>query len=367
MARTFTGHYLDGRTAARRRAAVTVAAGVVHASLDDGTSVSWPLAEVRQTQGAYAGEPVRLERGGPAPEALVVDDPTFLTALRAAAPARRRFHDPRRRPARRWLTALAALAILVVGAGLYFRGIPVMASVMAAALPLSWEERLGQTVVGHLAPPERRCADPERLAALTTIVERLMAAAPGTPYRIRLTVLDHPAVNALAAPGGHVIVLRGLLERTRTPEELAGVLAHEIQHVVRRHTTRALFAHVSMGVLVAAVAGDLSGLAVFGLEGARVLGSLRYSREAEEEADARGLGMLLAAGVDPRGMLDFFETLRRREGQVPEVLRYLSSHPATEDRVAALRRLAAAGGSPPPTPLLPGRDWADISRLCGRR
>src|SRR2546422_11543762 len=72
-------------------------------------------------------------------------------------------------------------------------------------------------------------------ATVDAIVARLVVRAPDT-YRIRVTIVDHPAVNAFAAPGGHIVVLRGLLERTRTPEELAGVLAHEIQHVYHRRS-----------------------------------------------------------------------------------------------------------------------------------
>ena len=91
-------------------------------------------------------------------------------------------------------------------------------------------------------------------------------------------------VNAFAGSGGLIVVFRGLLERADTPEELAGVLAHEIQHVLHRDTTRAIFREASTGILVAALAGDVSAAAAFGVQAARVLGDLRYSREAEQEA-----------------------------------------------------------------------------------
>ncbi|MBI3026343.1 MAG: M48 family metallopeptidase, partial [Candidatus Tectomicrobia bacterium] len=174
-----------------------------------------------------------------------------------------------------------------------------------------------------------------------------------------------PTVNALAAPGGFIVVFRGLLERTRTAEELAGVLAHEVEHVLQRHATKALVQHVSTGLLFTAVTGDVSGVMAYGLESARVLGALRYSRAAEEEADAEGLQLLLAARVDPAGMIAFFEGMESQRAAAPAVLKYLSTHPATGDRLARLRQLARGGGQRPPVRLLEGYEWADIRRICG--
>ena len=93
---------------------------------------------------------------------------------------------------------------------------------------------------------------------------------------------------------------------------MAGVLAHEIQHVAQRHATRALVRQASTGLLLAAMTGDASGVFVYGVEAARTLGTLRYSRQAEEEADLEGLRLLVAAGIEPAGMVTFFESLRRK-------------------------------------------------------
>ncbi len=364
MRTAFTAHYLDGRTAARRRASIRVTATGLDIVLESGASLRWPFPEVRQTQGFYAGEQVRLERGSPLPEILLVEEPEFLGVLHAAAPGLGRgFHDPRRRRAGVQLTVLAAIAVVGIGAALYVWGIPAAAGVLAGSVPVSWEERLGQAVVAHLARPEDRCIDTEREAAIGAIVGRLLAPLPRQPYTFRVTVLNNRAVNALAAPGGQIVLLRGLVERTRTPEELAGVLAHEIQHVLRRHATQMLLQHASTGLILAAVAGDVSGIMAFGLESARVLGALQYSRRNETEADVEGLRLLLAAGIDPEGMIAFFETLRAEERRLPAPPRYLLSHPPAEDRAETLRRLAAAAPHRS-TPLLPGRDWNDVKRIC---
>jgi predicted Zn-dependent protease len=176
-------------------------------------------------------------------------------------------------------------------------------------------------------------------------------------------VVDDWTVNAFAVPGGQVVLLRGLLERSRTPEELAGVLAHELQHVLQRHATRLLLQHASTGLLVVAISGDITGAMAYGIESARVLGTLRYSRQLESEADVEGLRMLLAADVDPRGMIAFFETLRATERGAPTTTRYLASHPLAADRVETLKRLAAAHTKEFRS-LLPGRDWTDLRQVC---
>ena len=145
----------------RRAARVVIGRSGLEITLAEGGSIRWPLAEVRQTQGFYAGEEVRLEHGSELSEALLVRDLGFLSALRAAAPeAAAAFHDPGRRRYRVGLTVLAALGAVGLAIALYVWGIPALASVLATRVPVSWEVALGDAVVAELAPPGRRCVDP---------------------------------------------------------------------------------------------------------------------------------------------------------------------------------------------------------------
>jgi predicted Zn-dependent protease len=198
---------------------------------------------------------------------------------------------------------------------------------------------------------------------MDAIVARLLAAGPPSPYTMRVYVVNRPVVNAVAAPGGHVMIFHGLLERTSTPEELAGVVGHELQHVLRRHTTRAVIQDVGTGLLLMALTGDVTGPLAYGLQTARALGELRYSRRAEEEADLEGMKMLLAARVDPAEMIAFFEKIQKEEGAQPRALTYLSSHPMPAERIARLRSLAAAAKGAP-EPILPGEDWPALIKRC---
>jgi Zn-dependent protease with chaperone function len=361
--------YLDGRTAARRRATIRIARTGLEISLPEtGARLFWPYREIRQTQGTYAGEQVRLERGGELSEALLIGDLAFLSAARARAPDAAHFHDPRTRRFRVGLTFGALVTAVGLALVIYFVGIPALATMAAARVPVAWEDRLGAAIVDHLAPPPVRCEDPARQGWVDAIVARLVEQVPPPqPYSFRVTVVNRSIVNAVAAPGGHIVVFRGLLERTDSAEELAGVLAHEVEHILHRHVTRAIFQQASTGVLMAALVGDVSGVVAFGLEGARTLGDLQMSRAAEAQADREGMLLMQKAGIDPAGMVSFFEKLsdNERAGRRGEGLeRYFRSHPTTADRLAALRAMAAAGPKPEGR-LLPEADWADVKTLCG--
>jgi len=367
MQRLWHGVYLDGLSARRHPITIQLAGEALHISTSDDRSLTWPYHRIRQTQGSYDGEQVRLEYGAQPAQSIVVQDIAFLGALQEAALTRvGHVHDPRRRRLRLRLTVVSALALVPALAGLYLWGIPAVAKILTPLVPLSWEERLGDSVFEHVAPAGQRCNDSLRSAALERILGRLSAAVPGSPYHLQLTVVDQPAINAFALPGGRLVVLRGLLEAADTPEQLAGVLAHELQHVYKRHSTRAVIEQGSTGLLIAAVTGDITGALASGIEGARVLGMLRYSRLHEEEADRDGLRLLQAAGIDSAGMIAFYRTMEGKQSRRAHAPSYLSTHPDTGDRIANLVTLA--GQSPlHPVVLLSGEEWNDARSICQRR
>jgi predicted Zn-dependent protease len=363
MQREWPAHYLDGQTPVRHSATIRLMGEGIEVSTAGGWTRLWPYREMRQTQGFYPGEEVRIERGGQFPEILVVPDPSFLRSLREAAPRTRLgVGDQARRG--RWarLIAAAAAGVIALTALIYLWGIPALAALVAARVPVAWEESLGRSILHQIAPPDLVCSDPRRQRALDAILARLIAAGRPAPYTPRLLVVNRPDVNAVAVPGGTIVVFRGLLERTRTPEELAGVLAHEVEHIVHRHATQAVVQHASTGLLLVALTGDMTGPLAYGLESARALGQLQYSRQAEEEADRDGMARLLAAHISPKGMIDFFDTLAAGVRE-RATLRYLSTHPSTQERIAALRRLASEAPADQ-VPLLPDLDWSDIRAIC---
>lgn len=162
---------------------------------------------------------------------------------------------------------------------------------------------------------------------------RLTQTKP-TPYTYRFHLADEPSINAFALPAGYIVVHRGLLEAAQSAEEVAGVMAHEIEHVEQRHSLRAMVQSLGLHAVWLALTGDLgSGMAG---EGVKHLAGLHFSREQEVAADAAGHARLAAAGIDPHGMVSFFESLAKKQMAIPDLL---SSHPASIERSARLNAL----------------------------
>lgn len=363
--RSWSARYLDGVNAHPEEVTATPTAHGLEMRRADGGLVVWAYADITQTQGRYRGEHVRLERGSGPVQTLVVDDADILTAMHQVAPrAAHRFHDPRLRARRPMLVVIALVAAVALGAGIYLIAIPAAATFAAERVPVSWEEQLGEVVVGSLTESKPVCTNAEVARAVDDIVARLAATVPDNPYTFRVSVVRQDVLNAFAAPGGHIVVFSGLLRRTDRPEELAGVLAHEMSHVLKRHGTKSLFHDVSTSIFFSAIAGDASGAMRMVLDSAKTLGRLRYSRQAETEADVAGIRMLAAAHIDPRGMLSFFEKLQKREPDADRaVLAYLSTHPLTGERIATLKATDALARGPfKPLPMR--TRWKALAAAC---
>jgi len=230
------------------------------------------------------------------------------------------------------------------------------------AIPIAWEEGLGEVVVqGNSQGSE--LIDPRLVDPVKTIVDRIAAAEPGQPYTLTLHIVENPQVNAFAAPGGHIVVFTGLLEKTQRPEELAGVLAHEFQHVFRRHGLRNMVHSVKWQVLASLLVGDVGAVQQVVLGHAPQFLTLAYGRGLEEEADIEGAKLLVAAGIDPLGLVDFFKILQSNEAvSIPEVI---SSHPDTASRIHNLEDWIAENPQQDIQPL--EVDWASLKEALEER
>jgi len=124
----------------------------------------------------------------------------------------------------------------------------------------------------------------------------------------KVFVVKSSIFNAVALPGGNIVVFSGLLENAESPESLAAVLAHEMQHIKKRHVTKKIIEDSSTGLIISAVSGDVTGSMLYGAKIARTLAVLSYSRQDEEEADDEGMKMLIAANIDPEAMINFLKS-----------------------------------------------------------
>ena len=262
--------------------------------------------------------------------------------------------------------AKVAGALLLVVVFLYgaYQGFMWFLGWTATKIPVSWEVELGRSAAEDVVSKHPVCADRELRAYLDTLAARLQEGVPKAPYKFRILVLDVDQVNAFALPGGYVFVLRKLLDEADTSEQVAGVLAHELQHVLRRHGMKRLVR--SAGILLAfrILFGDAAGFAQVLSSSAASLVNLKYDRDQEREADLYGLKLLYRAGIDPRGLPTFFEKLRAQEeklGAAKALLPLISDHPLTSERIRALNAYIRRHG-------LPGniRPLPDIQHVKGR-
>lgn len=232
---------------------------------------------------------------------------------------------------------------------------------IAGKLPVSFEKSLGETVFNDIKGKSKMVEDPALKAQLDAITARLLPAIKEKRYEFKFHIIENDTINAFAIPGGHICVHTGLLKKAKRPEEIAGVLAHEIAHVTRRHSLRNMVSSVGTMVIISAVFGDYSGLA----GAAGDLLSQSYSRDFEREADAQGWQYLLDANIDPTGMTDFFKIILEEEKKAGSdmggVLEFMSTHPDTPERIATMEErwtkvpkdrkfepIAAPTAAPPP-------------------
>ena len=254
-------------------------------------------------------------------------------------------------------TGLGNLALTALTLGLW-HGWPPAAGAIARAVPADRERSIGAAAEAAVIGGKRVCDAPEGRAALDGLLAKLVAAGGlPAPAALRGRVVDDPTVNALAAPGGEIIVFRGLLDRAGSADELAGVLAREIGHVEHRHGLRGVVRAAGLFVLTGALSGGSDAAAL----GAALV-SLSYGRNFEREADAAAARTLAAAGIGTAGLQAFFARMEgERPGSSGGLWDYLGTHPADADRAAALR---AADRPATSAPALPSAEWQSVRRIC---
>ena len=232
-----------------------------------------------------------------------------------------------------WLVILAIVLLPLILILVFVWQADRIAGILASKVPIEQEVRLGEAAFTSLRPSLRLIESGRASDAVQDIGGRLAA---GSKYSYRFHVAQDASVNAFALPGGIVVVHTGLIAATDRPEELAGVLAHEIQHVEQRHSLRGAFKELGLRGLWAFVTGDV-GSTIAG-QAALELTSRKFSRDDESNADAGAFQMLIERRIDPSGMVDFFTTMSAEaKAEIPE---FLSTHPASLERRRALRERA---------------------------
>ena len=176
------------------------------------------------------------------------------------------------------------------------------------------------------------------MAQLTAFAAPLTREIPTNRVQFQFHILADPDANAFALPGGHVVVTTGLLKLADRPEELLGVLAHEMAHVTQRHALRHEISGLGPIYLVRILTGGRNRALEALAFPSELLAYESFSQEYEREADAVGWNYLVAAHVNPHGMIDLFRKLEAQEVPAGNEREHpaFDSHPALEKRIAWL-------------------------------
>jgi predicted Zn-dependent protease len=205
------------------------------------------------------------------------------------------------------------------------------------SLQEEWD--LGNQLSADIAKQSKIVADPSVKAYITAMGEKILAAARDESDVAQLPwtfdVIDDPQVNAFNIPGGHVYFYSGLIAQAKSYPEVMGVMAHEVSHGIARHGTENMTKQYGIALVAGLVLGKNP--ATYQQILAQVLANgaiMKFSRAAEREADDLGVHFVYKAGVDPQGMVDFFQVLMSLQQSKPNAIeQFFASHPLTEDRI----------------------------------
>ncbi len=354
---THVGYFNDGQTAASHEVEVSFGpGGLVFGPPGNGAQNHWSYEALEPVRPVPPSGPSRLRYEG-APEArLIVASPKFAREVVQRAPqlGTRAGHKATAKIAALCFAGVAAFA---VASWLVLSAAP---ATVAAMVPQSWWEFMGESIETSIVKSAKRCNAAEGKKALARMAFRFSDDIEANSVR----VYELPFVNAFAMAGGRVVLTSGLINAAQSADEVAGVLAHELGHVKARHPEEQLVRVFGLQLIMSALWGG-SGMTDALAQGGALLAVLRYTRSAEREADAIAIELLQKARIDPKGLAAFFRTVKKSLGgeagsSAGQVTNLLRTHPGLDERIEQIRKLEVG----PTTPALSDEDWQHLKNIC---
>ena len=297
---------------------------------------------------------------------LYLKDPALIRSFRASTPPEltgaleetaAKVRQVRSRQRTVWSIVLAVVGGLALF--LWF-GSDLLVEFAVDRIPVEWEQKLGESAYRDFLMKQTLLKDGPAVAAVNEITQRLTEHIPNNPYKFEVSVVRSDVVNAFALPGGYVVVLTGLLQKAESGEEVAGVLSHELNHVLQRHGLDRMVKQIGLIGIMTIVFGDQQGLIGLMKQVGVELLTLKFGRAQETEADVTGLQLLYRAKIDPSGMVTFFQRLSEKENGRVE---WLSTHPMSAGRAERLKAEIATLPKTTPEPFT--FQWKNIQDSLG--
>ncbi|MDX1957752.1 MAG: M48 family metallopeptidase [Leptospiraceae bacterium] len=239
------------------------------------------------------------------------------------------------------------IAVFITGLIYLFRAFKdSMTYAIAAQIPTSIEKSIGDATFKSYIAGKKIYKDKQFLEKLKPITDRLLENTKNSGYEFKFHVVEDSHINAIAFPGGNILIHSALIKEAESPEEIAGVLAHEISHVTLKHGLRHILNSVGLFIVVQSLFGDFSGLIAIITQNTSIFLSSRFSRDFEREADARGFNYLVNSKINPKGLSKFFKKIlemEKEEGITDnEIVKFISTHPDTKERIDTIEQKASS-------------------------
>jgi Zn-dependent protease with chaperone function len=346
--------FFDGRNAVRRAVLPQLIGRTLSINDPDGRAVArWDVADMTVVdQNKANGSMVFTIASDPKPRLVLFDGPQ-RAALLAAEPRLRRWRSHRARHG--FAVGLTWTLFGVALAALLYFGWRDGSAWVADTVPRKWEKNLGDRVRGAMLDGLYACDGKDGKAALESLGRKLL---PENIADLPLTidVVRVKQVNAFALPGNHIFIFSGLIDKAHNPDEVAGVLAHEMGHLELRHPTRGMIQQLGLSAVISLMfggnaAGDVAYIAT----------ALSYTREMEREADARAIALLQQAKIHTDGLASFFRALKDDKDSDNPLPDWLSTHPGLQERAEAAEKAANASDG---TPALTDEEWRAVQTIC---
>ncbi|MGI9373517.1 MAG: M48 family metallopeptidase [Hyphomicrobiales bacterium] len=371
----FPGVFFDGLSPVERAVTITLAAYGLSIRYDDETAEhSWSYAGLSSVEPARSRKTVRLYHRSMQGARLRCDHIRFADCVVQHAPHLTKSAE-HKRTAKLVALIIVGLVVLITGTGVFMTYAP---RYLATFIPEPAWDALGRSVIAQMIDDKKVCDSKPGEDALLRLTKRLTATGQfAHPPSVKVYAL--PIVNAFATTGGQIVISSKLIEHNKTPDELAGVLAHELAHAQLRHPEKAMVRAMGLQAILTLLTGGSSGAGEVATNMVGLAAILRYSRAAELEADALAQSYLNDANINPEGLSSFIRSVQNidakgnrkkqpdtssnseKDESSRNLLDFLSTHPNLEERIRQIK----------PNPdieyesALTAREWLALRKICG--
>lgn len=359
MGASFKARYFDGKTSQPLEASVEILSEGLQISsvTNPQETILWPAKDLQIMELPVENRPAVIGCKKYQGARLIIAERSPYLAIFTLVPNKNIKHASVATHGWRNTGILLLVSILIL-IGLLW-GIPYASPYLAKQIPADWDDTIGQYVAKNMVQDYEQCVSPQGLKALQKIVDKLSKKTPiQNVLDVKVVQSGQKEINAFAVPGNHIVIFDGLLQYADNPDEVAGVLAHEMGHVIKHHPTEGILRKVGIQLILAGAFGSNA-------DYLSELLHLKYTRENEQQADNMAVILLNQANIDSKYLERFFEKLASESNvnqeEHAEIFQYFSDHPGLLERIQHIQENKIKINA---TPSLTPQEWNALKNIC---